>query len=179
MWLVVSVYNILECVNHWIKWVHCISLSLFQCTGAFCQDAAVNQTQRFEVSQTVSFIDVSQPATKFKGEAPIFIAKLPSDFFYPFLFYTGAANSFNSVSVLVTVLSLVTSLLSGSMLMFSWWISKDFVGKCDTLYFVSFIDILSDSVLISLSVFKEGQVWSPKHPYCCLFSETLLWLATD
>lgn len=90
---------------------------ILQCTGAFCQDVTANLTQRFEVSQTVSFIDVSQPATKVKGEAPIFIAKLPNDFFYPFLVYTAAANSCYSVStVLVTFLSIVFARTTVSVL---------------------------------------------------------------
>lgn len=66
---------------------------LLQCNGAFCQNGNANAQQAFEVSQTVSFVDVSQPATKFAGEPPIFIARVPNDFFYPFLYYTSGATS--------------------------------------------------------------------------------------
>jgi len=60
----------------------------------------------------VSFIDVSQPAAKQKGEAPIFIAKLPNDFFYPFLYYTNSATVYSGGWVLLT-LSCVTTLYIG------------------------------------------------------------------
>lgn len=44
----------------------------------------------------MSFIDVSEPATGAVGEAPIFIAKVPNDFFYPFA--TGTGSSLRTVS---------------------------------------------------------------------------------
>ncbi|XP_076450784.1 tectonic-3-like [Babylonia areolata] len=41
--------------------------------------------QPVEISMSVAFIDVSKPATRAEGEAPIFLAKIPYDFFYPFI----------------------------------------------------------------------------------------------
>ncbi|WAR01952.1 TECT3-like protein [Mya arenaria] len=61
------------------------------CAGAAC-NTGVTDTQLFEVSQSVSFVDVSQPATGFQGEPPIFIARVPNDFFYPFLVYSSAGE---------------------------------------------------------------------------------------
>ncbi|XP_052215238.1 tectonic-3-like isoform X2 [Dreissena polymorpha] len=85
----------------------------FVCTGAFCQDG-VGLTQKFEVSQTVSYVDASQPATGAQGEAPIFVAKVPNDFFYPFLFYTSNrgvstqhAQTFSSSSLVLSLLTVV------------------------------------------------------------------------
>lgn len=60
--------------------------------------------QRFEISQSVSFVDVTEPAIGAVGDPPVFIAKIPNDFFYPF--GTGASNSLR-FSTVVTVLSFV------------------------------------------------------------------------
>ncbi|XP_045175670.2 tectonic-3-like isoform X2 [Mercenaria mercenaria] len=80
----------------------------FRCEGSFCQPATQTLTQSFEVSQTVSFVDVSQPATKFAGEAPIFIARIPNDFFYPFLYYTSGSTNIAQQVVPVIFIALVT-----------------------------------------------------------------------
>ncbi|XP_041367058.1 tectonic-3-like [Gigantopelta aegis] len=62
----------------------------FECIGPMCQPGTQQVTQRVEVTMSVSFIDVSQPAVGYQGEAPLFISKAPYDFFYPFL--TGSAQ---------------------------------------------------------------------------------------
>ncbi|XP_060568153.1 tectonic-3-like isoform X2 [Ruditapes philippinarum] len=84
----------------------------FRCEGAFCQPQTQTLTQPFEVSQTVSFVDVSQPASKFAGEAPIFIARIPNDFFYPFLYYTNSARDIVPKVVPVTFIAVVIGLLN-------------------------------------------------------------------
>ena len=83
-------------------------ICLFQCVGGFCQDVNKDLIQSFEVSQSVSYVDASQPAIKYKGEAPIFIARVPNDFFYPFLFYTSTASQITQYSVIVILSMLVT-----------------------------------------------------------------------
>ncbi|XP_046380204.2 tectonic-3-like [Haliotis rufescens] len=56
----------------------------FRCEGPYCQPGST-LTQRIEISSSVSFIDVSQPAIPYEAERPVFLAKVPYDFFYPFL----------------------------------------------------------------------------------------------
>ncbi|XP_052802528.1 tectonic-3-like [Mya arenaria] len=72
----------------------------YRCAGAAC-NTGVTDTQLFEVSQSVSFVDVSQPATGFQGEPPIFIARVPNDFFYPFLVYSSAGVSAHSAQTVL------------------------------------------------------------------------------
>ena len=48
---------------------------------------------------SVSFVDVSEPAVGYQGEAPLFISKAPYDFFYPFL--TGSAQRLDASSSIV------------------------------------------------------------------------------
>ena len=80
----------------------------FQCIGVYCTTANLNLAQSFEVSQSVTFIDVSQPATGYVGEPPIFLAKVPFDFFYPFM--QDSSSSVHS-SFLVLTMLLLGSLL--------------------------------------------------------------------
>ncbi|XP_046547301.1 tectonic-3-like [Haliotis rubra] len=56
----------------------------FRCEGPYCQPGST-LTQKIEISSSVSFIDVSQPAIPYEAERPVFLAKVPYDFFYPFL----------------------------------------------------------------------------------------------
>ena len=56
----------------------------FQCVGfGACKNPS--KTQRIEISSSVQFIDVTQPALDYFAEYPVIEAKLPHDFFYPFL----------------------------------------------------------------------------------------------
>lgn len=80
-------------------------LYIFQCVGSFCQTGNEDLIQNFEVSQSVSFVDASQPAIKVKGEAPVFIARVPNDFFYPFLYYTSSSTTRTAHFSLAVILS--------------------------------------------------------------------------
>ncbi|OWF46746.1 Tectonic-3 [Mizuhopecten yessoensis] len=82
----------------------------FRCIGVFCSPGSSALTQSVEISQSVTFIDVSQPSTGYVGEPPIFLAKLPYDFFYPFLQSAGQRTV--SSSVLLTALLCIVKLLS-------------------------------------------------------------------
>lgn len=55
----------------------------FQCLGLNCRQ--VNATQSFEFSTSVNFVDMTQPALEYYKETPVLEAKLPHDFFYPFI----------------------------------------------------------------------------------------------
>lgn len=63
----------------------------FQCSGTFCQPGTGNFGQKVEITSSVTFIDVSTPAISARGEPPVFLAKIPYDFFYPFI--SGAATA--------------------------------------------------------------------------------------
>ncbi|KAL8568149.1 hypothetical protein ACOMHN_027672 [Nucella lapillus] len=63
-------------------------------------------SQPVEITTSVAFIDVSEPAVKAKGEAPIFLAKLPYDFFYPFISGASAPKPLLFVAFLPLVLVL-------------------------------------------------------------------------
>ena len=56
---------------------------IFQCNGLNCR--LPNATQGVQVSTSVGFIDMTQPASAFFREKPVLEAKLPHDFFYPFI----------------------------------------------------------------------------------------------
>ncbi|XP_062616316.1 tectonic-3-like isoform X2 [Saccostrea cucullata] len=56
----------------------------YTCEGSRCTPGNTEVDQSFEVRHSVTFIDASQPATGYVGEPPVFLAKVPSDFFYPF-----------------------------------------------------------------------------------------------
>lgn len=85
-------------------------LVTFRCIGAFCSPGSTALTQSVEISQSVTFIDVSEPSTGYVGEPPIFLAKLPYDFFYPFLQSAGQPVVSSSV-LLVTLLCVVKLML--------------------------------------------------------------------
>ncbi|XP_033753081.1 tectonic-3-like [Pecten maximus] len=85
-------------------------LVTFKCIGVFCSPGSSALTQSVEISQSVTFIDVSEPSTGYVGEPPIFLAKLPYDFFYPFLQSAGQRAVSSSV-LLVTLLCVVKLML--------------------------------------------------------------------
>ena len=69
----------------------------FQCLGLNCRQ--VNATQSFEFSTSVNFIDMTQPALEYYKETPVLEAKLPHDFFYPFIkSYSVSRSSRSSLS---------------------------------------------------------------------------------
>ncbi|XP_063398694.1 tectonic-1-like isoform X4 [Mytilus trossulus] len=78
----------------------------YTCSGSSCQPGNANVDQSFEISQSVSFVDVSAPATGAVGDAPIFIAKIPNDFFYPF--GTGAGSSIRLAGPYLFCIALLT-----------------------------------------------------------------------
>jgi tectonic-1/3 len=58
----------------------------FQCTGQACQGSSVSPpTQNFAISSSVTFIDASRPPVAAYGQVPQTSARLPEDFFYPFV----------------------------------------------------------------------------------------------
>lgn len=56
---------------------------IFRCNGLKCRLA--NASQQIEVSTSVGFVDLTQPALAYFKEKPVIEAKLPHDFFYPFV----------------------------------------------------------------------------------------------
>lgn len=65
-----------------------------RCLGQSCQ--SIHQSQRLEVFTTVNFVDVSQRANDRYAEFPVFEAKLPYDFFYPFVSQSVMSSSVNN-----------------------------------------------------------------------------------
>ena len=64
----------------------------FQCIGfGACKNPS--KTQRIEVSSSVQFTDVTLPASDYYAEYPVIEAKLPYDFFYPFLTSTKSSGN--------------------------------------------------------------------------------------
>ena len=55
----------------------------FRCNGLQCRKAGAKQN--LDVSTSVSFVDMTQPALAYFAEKPVLEAKLPHDFFYPFV----------------------------------------------------------------------------------------------
>jgi hypothetical protein len=55
----------------------------FKCNGISCRLS--NSTLPIEISASIGFIDVTQPALEHFAEKPVLEAKLPHDFFYPFV----------------------------------------------------------------------------------------------
>lgn len=58
---------------------------IYTCAGTRCTAGNTDVDQSYEVRHSVTFIDASQPATGYVGEPPVFLAKVPYDFFYPFI----------------------------------------------------------------------------------------------
>ncbi|CAG5133329.1 unnamed protein product [Candidula unifasciata] len=56
----------------------------YKCSGSFCQPGS-SMSQKVEISSSVTFIDVSQLPVAVEGVYPTTAARLPYDFFYPFL----------------------------------------------------------------------------------------------
>lgn len=73
----------------------------YRCVGTYCQAGSDGLNQSFEVSQSVSFVDVSQPAMGAVGEPPIFLAKVPYDFWYPFLSASSENIFYNSYLIMI------------------------------------------------------------------------------
>ncbi|VDI77877.1 tectonic-1/3 [Mytilus galloprovincialis] len=82
----------------------------YTCSGSSCQPGNANVDQSFEISQSVSFVDVSAPATGAVGDAPIFIAKVPNDFFYPF--GTGSGSSIRLAGPYLFCIALLTVIVN-------------------------------------------------------------------
>ena len=56
----------------------------FRCVGlGACK--SVQKTQNLDISTSVSFLDVTQPALSYYAEYPVIKVRLPYDFFYPFV----------------------------------------------------------------------------------------------
>ena len=68
----------------------------FLCLGLNCRQ--VNATQSFEFSTSVNFVDMTQPALEYYKETPVLEAKLPHDFFYPFIKSYSVSSSSRSSS---------------------------------------------------------------------------------
>ncbi|KAK3101664.1 hypothetical protein FSP39_005323 [Pinctada imbricata] len=85
----------------------------YTCAGSYCTPGNTGLDQMFEVSQSVTFIDISQEATGYVGEPPIFIAKVPYDFFYPFAGSAIAINpSYLTFSIILSIHVLVCNYFS-------------------------------------------------------------------
>ena len=89
-----------------------------QCTGLKCR--LHNSSQAIEISTSVGFIDVTQPAVDHFKERPYIEAKLPHDFFYPFIrSYQVSSSSSQMISsyfmqkIMCTLTSLALVLHSG------------------------------------------------------------------
>ncbi|XP_050409296.1 tectonic-3 [Patella vulgata] len=78
----------------------------YRCVGPYCQPGA-DLSQKLEITSSVTFIDVSNPAVGFEAEPPLFLAKVPYDFFYPFLTGTAPTIHLNLLIVLFVVLKTV------------------------------------------------------------------------
>ena len=77
----------------------------FQCVGLHCR--LVNATQTIEISTSVSFVDMTQPALPQFKEKPVLEAKLPHDFFYPFVkSYSLSKASLPKMSIFMFVVVL-------------------------------------------------------------------------
>ena len=68
----------------------------FECIG-FGACKSPSKTQRIEISSSVEFIDVTRAASNYYAEYPIIEARLPYDFFYPFITPLTSRGMKNSV----------------------------------------------------------------------------------
>ena len=57
--------------------------------------------QQVEVSTSVSFVDVTRPAVDMYKELPVIEAKLPHDFFYPFVVYDSDSSANSAANALI------------------------------------------------------------------------------
>ena len=73
---------------------------VYHCTGLKCR--LHNSSQAIEISTSVGFIDVTQPAVDYFKERPYIEAKLPHDFFYPFIRSYQVSSSSSSLQVIFT-----------------------------------------------------------------------------
>lgn len=68
----------------------------YQCIGfGACKNPS--KTQRIEISSSVEFIDVTRPASDYYAEYPVIEARLPHDFFYPFLTSLTSSGTKNRI----------------------------------------------------------------------------------
>ncbi|XP_048727390.2 tectonic-3-like isoform X2 [Ostrea edulis] len=86
---------------------------IYTCAGSRCTEGNTEVDMSYEVRNSVTFIDVSQPATGYVGEPPVFLAKVPYDFFYPF---TSSSSSqirlFRYYQVVICLLLLCKKIIS-------------------------------------------------------------------
>ena len=77
---------------------------LFRCSGLHCR--LPNATQAIEISTSVGFVDLTQPALPQFKEKPVLEAKLPHDFFYPFMksYQTSKSSMISSFSLPIYVI---------------------------------------------------------------------------
>merc|ERR1711974_26076 len=76
----------------------------YKCVGSFCTPGNTDP-QYVEISQSVTFVDVSQLPEGVEGVYPTFAVRLPYDFFYPFL--SSGASSLISYGVIFLSVTLV------------------------------------------------------------------------
>lgn len=84
---------------------------IYTCAGTRCTDGNTDVDQSYEVRHSVTFIDASEPATGYVGEPPVFLAKVPYDFFYPFI-SSSTRTELSSYLYLVIFLFLCRNVLS-------------------------------------------------------------------
>nr|XP_022303176.1 tectonic-3-like isoform X2 [Crassostrea virginica] len=84
----------------------------YTCAGSRCIPGNIEVDQTYEVRHSVTFIDASQPATGYVGEPPVFLAKVPYDFFYPFISSSSVQTKSLSYYFVVLFLFLCRKILS-------------------------------------------------------------------
>uniref|UniRef100_A0A8W8NG75 Tectonic domain-containing protein n=1 Tax=Magallana gigas TaxID=29159 RepID=A0A8W8NG75_MAGGI len=84
---------------------------IYTCAGTRCTAGNTDVDQSYEVRHSVTFIDASQPATGYVGEPPVFLAKVPYDFFYPFI-SSSTRTGLSSYLYLVIFIFLCSNVLS-------------------------------------------------------------------
>ncbi|EDV27408.1 uncharacterized protein TRIADDRAFT_53074 [Trichoplax adhaerens] len=78
----------------------------YQCVGVSCQSSS-GITQHFEITTTVSFIDVSEKPGSQLRSPPRLEVKMPYDFFYPFLSSSVSCNCNRIIFALVTETAMI------------------------------------------------------------------------
>ena len=82
-----------------------LSDETFSCIGLACNHRS--NTQRLDFSVSVSFTDISSPASHKFAAIPVLQAKFPHDFFYPFV-SSSSLGVINPSQVLHNLVVLVT-----------------------------------------------------------------------
>ena len=73
---------------HYMCLYFCFKAYVFvwlQCTGAYCFPDTEELPQKLEIISSVTFVDASQSSVSVSAQTPTVTAKLPDDFFYPFV----------------------------------------------------------------------------------------------